>query len=295
MVNRRSGYNHLLWMAFITQAGIALGLAREVAVQFPTLGDAFATLIISVVVINEIVGPLFLKWGLRRAKETHEPDADRKPGRHVVVLGVEGQSIALARALQSQGWSAVLADTDANQIERLAAEDVEERHVERIDEESIRSLVTDRTEALVAMLGDDTDNQHALSLAAEMGVQTLVARPSDPSIHNAFMDDSDILTIDPGTAVVSLLEQAVTSPQSATLLLRRDPERTVSQVKLVNPDLDGTPVRDLRLPTDVLLLQIIRDGSSVVVHGHTALHTGDDILLLASEDSLIEIRSRLSG
>ena len=109
------------------------------------------------------------------------------------------------------------------------------------------------------------------------------------------MDDSDIVTIDPGTAVVPLLEQAVTSPQSATLLLRRDPERAVSQVKLINPDLDGTPVRDLRLPTDVLLLQIIRDGSSVVVHGHTDLRTGDDILLLASEDSLMEIRSRLSG
>ncbi|MGB3545031.1 cation:proton antiporter, partial [Rubrivirga sp.] len=40
------------WMAFITQAGIALGLAREVAVQFPELGTAFATLIISVVVLN---------------------------------------------------------------------------------------------------------------------------------------------------------------------------------------------------------------------------------------------------
>ncbi len=283
------------WAAFITQAGIALGLAREVAVQFPTLGDAFATLIISVVVINEIVGPLFLKWGLRRAKETHEPDADRRPGRHVVILGVEGQSIALARTLQSQGWSAVLADTDADQIERLAAEDVEERHIDRVDEDTIRSLVTDKTEALVAMLGDDADNQRALSLAAEMGVQALVARPADPTIRSAFMEDTDILTIDPGTAVVSLLEQAVTSPQSATLLLRRDPQRTVSQVKLVNPDLDGTPVRDLRLPTDVLLLQIIRDGNSVVVHGHTDLRTGDDILLLASEDSLTEIRSRLSG
>ena len=145
------------------------------------------------------------------------------------------------------------------------------------------------------MLGDDAKNQHALSLAAEMGVQTLVARPYDPSIHSAFMDDTDIMTIDPGTAVVSLLEQAVTSPQSATLLLRRDPDRAVSQVKLVNPDLDGTAVRDLRLPTDVLLLQVIRDGNSVVVHGHTDLKTGDDILLLASEDSLTEIRSRLSG
>lgn len=65
--------------------------------------------------------------------------------------------------------------------------------------------------------------------------------------------------------------------------------------KPINPDLGGTPVRDLRLPTDVQLLQIIRDGSSVAVHGRTDLRTGDDILLLAREHSLTEIRSRLSG
>jgi Trk K+ transport system NAD-binding subunit len=285
----------IYWAAFITQAGIALGLAREVAVQFPTLGDAFATLIISVVVINEIVGPLFLKWGLRRARETHEPDADRKPGRHVVILGVEGQSIALARALQSQGWSAVLADTDADQIARVASEDLEERYIESVDGETMRQLVNDRTEAVVAMLGDDDANARALAFASEMGVQGLVARPSSAATGPAFDEIEDVVTIDPGTAVVSLLEQAVTSPQSATLLLRRDPDRAVTQVKLVNPDLNGTPVRDLRLPTDVLLLQIIRGGSTVVVHGHTALQTGDDILVLASEDSLTEIRSRLSG
>lgn len=283
------------WAAFITQAGIALGLAREVAVQFPTLGDAFATLIISVVVINEIVGPLFLKWGLRRARETHEPDTERRPGRHAVILGVEGQSIALARALQSRGWSTVLADTDADQIARLASEDVDERHISSVDEETLRSLITDQTEAVVAMLGDDDSNAQALRLAAEMGIQGLVARPAGAVTENRLSDIEDVVTIDPGTAVVSLLEQAVTSPQSATLLLRRDPNRAVSQVKLVNPDLDGMPVRDLRLPTDVLLLQIIRDGSSVVVHGHTELRTGDDILLLASDDSLAEIRSRLSG
>ena len=285
----------IYWAAFITQAGIALGLAREVAVQFPTLGDAFATLIISVVVINEIIGPLFLKWGLRRARETHEPDADREPGRHVVILGVEGQSIALARALQGQGWSTVLADTDADQIARLLSEDVDERHIEAVTEETMRELITDRTEAVVAMLGDDTANAQALQFATEMGVQRLVARQSSPVPDNSFSEIEDVVTIDPGTAVVSLLERAVTSPQSATLLLQRDPDRAVSQVTVVNTDVDGTPVRDLRLPTDVLLLQIIRGDTTVVVHGHTELRTGDDVLLLSSEDSLTEIRSRLSG
>ncbi len=159
----------------------------------------------------------------------------------------------------------------------------------------MRELITDRTEAVVAMLGDDTANAQALQFATEMGVQRLVARQSSRVPDNSFSGIEDVVTIDPGTAVVSLLERAVTSPQSATLLLQRDPDRAVSQVTVVNTDVDGTPVRDLRLPTDVLLLQIIRGDTTVVVHGHTELRTGDDVLLLSSEDSLAEIRSRLSG
>ena len=118
-------HRRLFWAAFITQAGIALGLAREVAVQFPSLGDAFATLVISVVVINELVGPLFLKWSLRRAGESHEPELRSGQTRRAVVLGVEGQSIELVRALQRMDWTVVVADTDPEQVERLAADDLE--------------------------------------------------------------------------------------------------------------------------------------------------------------------------
>ena len=69
-----ANYRRIMWMGLITQAGIALGLSREVAVEFPSLGDDFATLIISVVVLNEIFGPLFLKYALRRVGESHEPE-----------------------------------------------------------------------------------------------------------------------------------------------------------------------------------------------------------------------------
>ncbi|MCB8972019.1 MAG: hypothetical protein H6654_00545 [Ardenticatenaceae bacterium] len=52
-------YNRVKWMAFITQAGVALGLAKEAAVEFPALGAQFSTLVIAVVVINEMVSALF--------------------------------------------------------------------------------------------------------------------------------------------------------------------------------------------------------------------------------------------
>lgn len=76
---QRGAKSRYLGLALITQAGIALGLAREVAIEFPSLGEAFATMVISVVVLNEVVGPLFLKGALRKIGET--PNSS-KPGSH---------------------------------------------------------------------------------------------------------------------------------------------------------------------------------------------------------------------
>jgi Trk K+ transport system NAD-binding subunit len=289
-------FRRISWMAFITQAGIALGLAREVAVQFPTLGDAFATLIISVVVVNEVVGPLFLKAGLRRAGEAHEPaDAPGARARGVLVLGVEGQTIALARALQAGGWEVVVADVDAAQVERLAAADVDERHVATIDDTALAALIDDRTQAVVAVLGDDTANLRALRYAfEEHGISRLVVRPAGRE-HLADFEELGAFVVDPTSAMVALFEQVVTAPQSASLLMHRDPNRVVAQVTVSNPDVTGVAVRQLRLPPDVLLLELVRDASTVVVSGHTTLRHGDEVVLIADPETVEEVRMRLGG
>lgn len=40
-------FNRLTWMAYITQAGVGLGLAKEVAIEFPQLGNDFTTLMVA--------------------------------------------------------------------------------------------------------------------------------------------------------------------------------------------------------------------------------------------------------
>ncbi|MEM0964134.1 MAG: cation:proton antiporter, partial [Bacteroidota bacterium] len=284
------------WMAFITQAGIALGLAREVAVQFPDLGTAFATLIISVVVLNEIFGPLFLKAALRKAGETNEPGtAPEETARDVLVLGVEGQSVALARALGREGWTVVLADPDAEHVERLAAEDVDERHIPAVRDDVLDGLITERTAAVVALLADDDQNLLALRFAAERhGIERLVVRPGGRD-HLGDFEELGAFVVDPGSALVTFLEQAVRAPQSAALFLRRQAGREVVQLRVTNRELDGIPLRQLRLPLDVLFLEVTRDGSTVVPSGHTVLRLGDEVTLVAEEASLDAVRLRLGS
>jgi NhaP-type Na+/H+ or K+/H+ antiporter len=58
------------WKAYMPQAGIALALAATVAEAYPTFGEIFATVVIGTVVLNEAIGPFFLRSALTDMGET---------------------------------------------------------------------------------------------------------------------------------------------------------------------------------------------------------------------------------
>lgn len=54
---------------FLTQAGISIGLALEVVRRFPEWGEAFATVVVAAISINQIIGPVAMKFALQRVGE----------------------------------------------------------------------------------------------------------------------------------------------------------------------------------------------------------------------------------
>ena len=58
------------WKAYVPQAGIALALAATVSEEYPTFGATLATVVIGTVVLNEAIGPFFLRSALTSVGET---------------------------------------------------------------------------------------------------------------------------------------------------------------------------------------------------------------------------------
>jgi Kef-type K+ transport system membrane component KefB len=79
-VIRRYGFS-----AFISQAGVTIGLASIARQQLGEVGAGLSTLLIAVIGINELIGPIAFKLGLVRAGETgrghmhHEGDGEAAP------------------------------------------------------------------------------------------------------------------------------------------------------------------------------------------------------------------------
>ena len=58
------------WMAYITQAGVAIGLAQLAERHFPEIGIYLTTVVLAVITVNQVVGPITFKMALNIVGET---------------------------------------------------------------------------------------------------------------------------------------------------------------------------------------------------------------------------------
>ncbi|NUO50530.1 MAG: sodium:proton exchanger [Polyangiaceae bacterium] len=67
------------WSGLVSQAGLALGLVIVVSRAFPSIADAFRSMAIAVIAVNEIIGPIIFKIGLDAAGESRAGDDPEAP------------------------------------------------------------------------------------------------------------------------------------------------------------------------------------------------------------------------
>jgi Trk K+ transport system NAD-binding subunit/Kef-type K+ transport system membrane component KefB len=288
-------FKRLAWMPYVTQAGVGLGLATIVASTFPEWGEEFASIIISVIVINQIVGPPLFKWAINLVKEGHErasvPEFDGV--RDAIIFGFEPQSVALARQLMENGWEVKLAtlkkDLDLSEYPDLNIQKIKDLSLETLNE-----LEAKRAEAVVTMLTDDENYTIAELVYEHIGTKDIIVRLNHRFNFNKF-HQLGALIVEPSTAIVSLLDHFVRSPQAATLLLGMQQDQDSMDVEVINPDLHSLRLRNLRLPADVIVLSLKRRGNFIITHGYTRLRRGDILTLVGSKESLSQVALKFEG
>ena len=287
--------NRISWMAFVTQAGIGLGLAREVSVEFPFWGETFAAMMIAVIVLNQLVGPPLFKWALHLAGEAHVK-AGRRDLRGTPVafiFGWEGQSRELAQQLHAHGWRIKLIALEAEPIEQVPERAIEVVSVPDLTIASLEEAGVAEAQAIVSMMKDEENLEICRAAYEQFGTQSLIVRSQD----HAYWERYEALgarVVDPGMAMVSLLDHFVRSPSATALLLGMEREQDVIEYVVHNPDLYGLALRDLSLPVDTLVLSIFRDRASLICHGYTRLEMGDRVTIVGSRASLEEVRLKFS-
>jgi Kef-type K+ transport system membrane component KefB len=61
--------NSSAWMAYLTQAGVSIGLAQIAMREAPEIGVYLTTIVLAVIAVNQVVGPIVFKVALNRVGE----------------------------------------------------------------------------------------------------------------------------------------------------------------------------------------------------------------------------------
>jgi len=122
----------------------------------------------------------------------------------------------------------------------------------------------------------------------------MIVRLNDRESYRSF-HRIGVMVMDPNTAMVSLLEHFVRAPIATSLLLGMDETQDSIDIELRNADYHGLTLRDLRLPSDVIILSVTRGDHPIISHGYTRLRLGDIVTLVGSNESLDKVRLNLQG
>ncbi len=283
----------LTWLGMLTQAGIGLGLAKEVAVDFPEWGGAFATTMIAVIVVNQIFGPPPAKWLLRRVGEARSDLAGGTLGApRALVFGLDGQSWALARQLADHGWRPAI--VSRREIPNDRPSDIELLRIDGLSAEALRKIGADKARTLIALMSEEANIELCRLAHDELGVSNVVARVATPE-GATLCQQYSATAIDPKVALVNVLDHFVRSPALTGMVVGMDVDRDIVEIEVSNPELEGAALRELQLPLDVLVLSVERRGASLISHGYTRLEHRDRVTVMGTLSSLNQVAARLTA
>ncbi len=283
-------FRHLNWMPYVTQAGVGLGLATLIKHAFPEFGIQFETIIVGVIVINQIVGPPLFKYALHKVNETHEKHETPAFDGHndAIIFGFEPMSLALARQLKNNGWGVkIAAMRGADEIE--VVDDIDIVFMDSISLGCLNKLDPKNADTMVLMLSDRENYQWCELIYEQIGTKEIVVRASGDRYYAKKFKDLEALVVDPNSAMVNLMDHFVRSPNATSILLGMETDQDAVDVEIRDASIQGLALRDIRLPSDILILSISRNDQMMITHGYTRLRVGDVVTILGSQESIDKV------
>lgn len=148
-----------------------------------------------------------------------------------------------------------------------------------------------RCDLAIAVTGDDEDNLMICQMAKKkFGVKRTIARINNPKNEHIFK----LLGIDQTVSVTDLIlaqiEREIPAQSLVHLLTLRDVGVSFLEAK-VPPDSPAVnkPLRELKIPDDVVIPMIIRGGTGIVPSGDTMLKAGDEVVAVTTgSDDVLE-------
>lgn len=281
------------WMPYVTQAGVSLGLITIISAHFLGFGVEFEAILIAVIIINQFIGPLLLKWAIINVNEAHTKSEDYKFDFHkdVFIFGLGGKAVLLAKTLYNEGYSVEII-TDRKNINDIFCKDVKINIVEKINKEILEKYNFKKADSAVIMRKPEAAYEICEIIYENFGTPNVIVVVDSPTDTERFKK-LDAIVVAPTGALIALLEHFVRSPHATSILLGLQKNHETEEIEVLANDVQGMALRDLHLPVGVLIMSISRNNEMMLPGGYTRLRKFDIVTVVGSQEQIDIVRTKL--
>ncbi len=251
--------------------------AAAIGLRLGVIDATTNSAIILIAIVTCSLSPALFSTVMERAVEPEEVHP-------VLIAGGDRVAILLARRLSLRGIPSTLLQRSRVRAEKLRWKGFDTVRCDLLDESAWEKAGVERARAVVVATEDDNMNLKVVRfLKTTMGVDRIVAWVHDAGSLTHF-EELGVAAVNPLIDGAAVLDMVVNTPDTYQILARATEDKAVLEVRLSEPEFIGKSLRNVRIPGDVLILSIRREGEVFVPHGDTVLHRGDCLTLLGSKD-----------
>jgi trk system potassium uptake protein len=216
---------------------------------------------------------------------------DTAPVRDVTIYGGGRIGLRLALALERAGMSVRVIERDESRA-RFVASQLRRGfvlHDEGISRDFLLQERVDRTDAFVAVTGDDRANLLAAMYARQLGARLTIAGVSSGEFAPLADALGVDLTISPRVLAAEAILRFVRRGEVINVALL---ESGAEMIELRVPEgcrVAGRPLSDVGFPEGAIVGALLRDGEVVIPTGRDVLRPGDDAVVFTVEDTIDEV------
>jgi trk system potassium uptake protein TrkA len=216
---------------------------------------------------------------------------DTAPVREVTIYGGGRIGLRLALALEGAGMSVRVIERDEARA-RYVASQLRRGfvlHDEGISRDFLLQERVDKTDAFVAVTGDDRANLLAAMYARQLGARLTIAGVSSGEFAPLADALGVDLTISPRVLAAEAILRFVRRGEVINVALL---ESGAEMIELRVPErcrVAGRPLSEVGFPEGAIVGALLRDGKVVIPTGRDVLRPGDDAVVFTVEDAVDEV------
>jgi trk system potassium uptake protein len=215
------------------------------------------------------------------------------PVREVTIYGGGRIGLRLALAVEKAGMSVRVIERDEGRA-RYVASQLRRGfvlHDEGISRDFMLQEGVDRTDAFVAVTGDDRANLLAAMYARQLGARMTIAGIS----RGEFAPLADALgvdvTISPRTLAAEAILRFVRRGEIIDVALLASGAEMIELRVPEHCRVAGRPLSEVGFPDGAIVGALLRDGDVVIPTGREILRAGDDAVVFTIEDAVVDVEN----